>query len=428
MQNNKTNMTSSSIPTQSPPSAFQTFRRCKKRKDQDGNVSPSSSSGHIKKKDVSQLLFSPLVMKPKAPLASSNTKKNKRRKKTATIVDQNQHGNTLESTDVMLPAKPAPVIRGAASRHLQNVLQVAKARFLSHESSSTKHLEFQDHDDLGITHVGIAETRGTRAYMEDRYQIVAKFLPSASKSYYCGIFDGHNGSLASEYAATRFHDIFMRVSGPDLDLEAQILQACAELEDEIMKVTYEQGHNDGTTALMTFVVEDQLYIANLGDCRAVLSRKNSPSVVRLSEDHKPNLESERVRVESLGGKVMFSGCWRVAHDELPIRLAISRSFGDHQLKFNLPESCTGPLVSAVPEITRFNLTPEDEFIILATDGLWDRVQDEEAVAIVRKHFEANEDGEGNYERAIKSAANELIELALNRRSFDNITVLIMTLN
>ncbi len=89
----------------------------------------------------------------------------------------------------------------------------------------------------------------------------------------------------------------------------------------------------------------------------------------MSEDHKPNRPDERQRIESAGGVVVWAGTWRVGGV-----LAVSRAFGDRMLK---------KYVVAIPDIKEEALAVHDEFIIMASDGLWDVFENQEAVDFVR---------------------------------------------
>lgn len=87
-----------------------------------------------------------------------------------------------------------------------------------------------------------------------------------------------------------------------------------------------------------------------------------PSAHALSVDHKPNSKEERQRIENAGGVVVWAGTWRVGGV-----LAVSRAFGDRPLK---------RYVIATPEIKEETLKDEDEFLILASDGLWDVISNQ----------------------------------------------------
>lgn len=79
----------------------------------------------------------------------------------------------------------------------------------------------------------------------------------------------------------------------------------------------------GTTATCAVLFPDTLVVGNVGDSRAILCCDEEGKPVQLTVDHTASLPEERARVEALGGKVVFKGCWRVGGE-----LALTRSVGD----------------------------------------------------------------------------------------------------
>jgi protein phosphatase PTC2/3 len=160
----------------------------------------------------------------------------------------------------------------------------------------------------------------------------------------------------------------------------------------------------GTTACVALLRQNQLVLANVGDSRAVLGRKmeNSWEAINLTQDQNPDLPDERQRIEEMGGFVSppqepgLSA--RVWLDEMctQIGLAMARSLGDHAVK------SIG--VIAEPVVTFRNLQPEDHFVILATDGVWEFLTSAEAVKIVSD----------NLSRGSTNACRSLIEAAATR--------------
>ena len=130
--------------------------------------------------------------------------------------------------------------------------------------------------------------------------------------------------------------------------------------------------------------------------------RNDRSALALSSDHKPNRPDERARVMAAGGQVVYAGCWRVQGD-----LAVSRAFGDAHLK---PYG-----VSSTPELSAISLTPRDAFLVLASDGLWDVVDEQQCASSVLRASDP------------LGAARSLCDLASTRGSMDNITVLVVAL-
>uniref|UniRef100_A0A7S3YEE3 PPM-type phosphatase domain-containing protein n=1 Tax=Lotharella globosa TaxID=91324 RepID=A0A7S3YEE3_9EUKA len=146
-------------------------------------------------------------------------------------------------------------------------------------------------------------------------------------------------------------------------VEAEFLKMARQNDDSAIKQLSYGGSGrtpggwiDGTTACVAVLAGRDLVIGNVGDSRAVLGREKD--CIRLSTDHKPELPKERKMIEEAGGKLVFSGCWRVDHPSLACRLACSRSIGDRKFK-------EVGVISAEPDVRTFKLTPDDRFILIA---------------------------------------------------------------
>eukprot|EP00803_Ostreobium_quekettii_P007688 evm.model.scf_240EXC.3 EVM.evm.TU.scf_240EXC.3 scf_240EXC:49940-54459(+) len=168
----------------------------------------------------------------------------------------------------------------------------------------------------------------------------------------------------------------------------------------------------GTTAVIALVCETHICVANCGDSRAVLSR--GKNAFRMTRDHKPGVEDETERIRAAGGAVLDYGGKRVMG-----LLAVSRALGDHYLR--------NAGVIADPEVTVIGRSPEDEFLVLATDGLWDALSDSEACDMTRKYLEEAPAAGKSPEKAAEEAAQALVDAALDRGSKDNTTVTIVDL-
>ena len=186
----------------------------------------------------------------------------------------------------------------------------------------------------------------------------------------------------------------------------------------------------GTTAVVMLLCNDILYVSNVGDSRAVLgeiNNNNKINFMNLTTDHKPDKPSERQRIESFGGHVSdppipghTARAWS-CKERIGLGLAMSRSIGDFALK------SSG--VIALPEITMHPIAKnhnQQQFIILASDGVWDFVSSQEAVNAVGKIM--NDGGTAN------DACKELTRISVNRWKEksedyrDDITVIVVKLN
>eukprot|EP00270_Netrium_digitus_P004865 TRINITY_DN16272_c0_g1_i1.p1 TRINITY_DN16272_c0_g1~~TRINITY_DN16272_c0_g1_i1.p1 ORF type:complete len:313 (-),score=67.14 TRINITY_DN16272_c0_g1_i1:357-1295(-) len=248
----------------------------------------------------------------------------------------------------------------------------------------------------GTFSFGFSQLRGKRMSMEDFHDAKVERVGNQIVGLF-GVFDGHGGSRAAEYV--KAHLFQNLVSHPQFgtDMKAAISETFRKTDSDFLQTDNGQNRDAGSTASTAVIVGRHLLVANVGDSRAVICRGGQASA--LSKDHKPNRSDERERIEQAGGSVMWAGTWRVGGV-----LAVSRAFGDKLLK---------RFVVAEPEIQEVTISPEDEFLVLASDGLWDVVKDQDAVAMIR----GLEDAE--------AAAKSLSEEAYKRGSADNITCVVI---
>lgn len=217
------------------------------------------------------------------------------------------------------------------------------------------------------------------------------------------VFDGHGGVDAAS---------FIRNNILKFIVEDSHFPTCMEkaIKDAFLKADYafaDAGSLDissGTTALTALIFGRSMIIANAGDCRAVLGRRGR--AIEMSNDHKPNCTSEKLRIEKLGG-VIYDGY-------LNGQLSVARALGDWHMKG--PKGSPCPL-SAEPELKETQLTEEDEFLIMGCDGLWDVMSSQCAVSIVRKELMLHNDPE--------RCSRELVREALKRNTCDNLTVIVV---
>ncbi|KAK4284083.1 hypothetical protein QN277_000960 [Acacia crassicarpa] len=242
---------------------------------------------------------------------------------------------------------------------------------------------------------GYSSFKGKRTSMEDFYETRISEVDGQMVAFFA-VFDGHGGSQTAEYLKK---NLFKNISShPDFikDTKTAIVEAFKQTDVDYLKEEKGYHRDAGSTASTAVLVGDRLVVANVGDSRVVASRAGS--AVPLSIDHKPDRSDERKRIEQAGGFVIWAGTWRVGGV-----LAVSRAFGDKLLK---------PYVVADPEIQEEEIDGVD-FIIIASDGLWNVISNKEAVSLVQNITDAEE------------ASRELIKEAYTRGSSDNITCVVV---
>ncbi|KAH7671712.1 protein phosphatase 1L protein [Dioscorea alata] len=245
---------------------------------------------------------------------------------------------------------------------------------------------------------GYASSAGKRSSMEDFYETRIDGIDGELVGLF-GVFDGHGGVRAAEYVKQNLFSNLIKHPKFITDTKSAIADAYNHTDSEFLKSENNQNQNRdaGSTASTAILVGDRLLVANVGDSRVVISRGGT--AIAVSRDHKPDQTEERQRIEDAGGFVMWAGTWRVGGV-----LAVSRAFGDRLLK---------QFVVADPDIQEEVIDGSLEFLILASDGLWDVVTNEEAVAMVKPI----EDPE--------QAARTLMQEAYQRGSADNITCVVV---
>ncbi|THV05055.1 protein serine/threonine phosphatase 2C [Dendrothele bispora CBS 962.96] len=288
--------------------------------------------------------------------------------------------------------------------------------------------------------IGVHEAQGERPTMEDTHAFIVDF-DSVEGQLYAGVYDGHGNRNVSQWLGNHFHEHFLECihDNPDLSAISVLNETFTKVDNtlKLLSETTEDLSDAGSTAVVAFLrLEDQdgsqtsftmsdsrgtngaaksklkapssdarrvLYVANAGDARGVLSRKGT--AVRLTKDHKPTDENERERICDAGGIVIRGRVFGT--------LAVSRSLGDHLSYDGLHLK---DFVIGIPHTSKTVLNDGDEYCIMACDGLWDVISDQEAVDLIR-----------NIPNAQK-ASEKLVEYALKndrQKTQDNVTVMVI---
>jgi len=306
-----------------------------------------------------------------------------------------------------------------------------------------KEKELESGEGNGLRYA-LCSMQGWRVEMEDAHAIKIELDPSMKNCSYFAVFDGHAGDFVSKYSSEHLIDTILELwaasSGKSSQCSAEkkdndgnsaensiklnSLTDSAEVELFRQKVTegflkidskmrelpkFLSGEErSGTTAVASFVTPNKIIFANCGDSRALLCR--SKEVLFATHDHKPYNEEERKRIENAGGTVLIQ---RVNGS-----LAVSRALGDYDYKNVTGLSPTEQLVSAEPDLTIIDRTDQDEFLILACDGVWDVMSNEEVVSYIHSRLVVHAN--------LQKICEELLETCLAKGSRDNMSVILIT--
>ncbi|KAI9920054.1 hypothetical protein PsorP6_015591 [Peronosclerospora sorghi] len=326
-----------------------------------------------------------------------------------------------------------------ASYHEPYRLEIGDDLLVAQTCLTVHRFDFGAHADMGA-----------RKHMEDAHTIVQDLcIESLSRlgfhpQSFFAVYDGHGGDEASSFLADVLHHNVIQAFDMNTsewqhwrheeDVDArhamitQRLTTAFERTDAAFLAESDRPQA-GSTATTVLVAGHTLFVANVGDSRTVLSRAGLAE--RLSHDHKPSRADEAQRIRDTGGFVI--------HGRIMGELAVSRAFGDAPFKAfegtdrstdtthdgdesgrprseydsqELPvdpnEMLKGPLVIPTPEVTVTELTDDCEFVLLASDGLYDVLKDQEAVDFLRHKMQQL----GDVQRAVE-------------RSTDNVTCVVV---
>lgn len=244
---------------------------------------------------------------------------------------------------------------------------------------------------------GFSLVKGKANHPMEDYR-VAKFVQIEEHELgLFAIYDGHLGDRVPLYLQKHLFSNILKEEEFWVDPGGSISKAYEKTDQAILANSSNLGRGGSTAVTAILINGRRLWIANVGDSRAVLSKGGQ--AIQMTTDHEPN--TERGSIENRGGFVsnMPGDVPRVNG-----QLAVSRAFGDKSLKSHLRSD---------PDIQDTTLDFNTEILILASDGLWKVMNNQEAVDIVRRIKDP------------EKAAKQLTAEALRRDSKDDISCVVV---
>ncbi|KFM77742.1 Protein phosphatase 1B, partial [Stegodyphus mimosarum] len=275
---------------------------------------------------------------------------------------------------------------------------------------------------------GLSSMQGWRIEMEDAHCALVG-LPQGLKDWsFFAVFDGHAGARVSAHCAENLLDTIIQsedfrnntnancnsqVTIEDVErVKRGIRDGFLQLDERMRKIPEIASGEDksGSTAVCTLISSTHFYFANCGDSRAVLSRNKRAFFI--TEDHKPINPAEKERIQKAGGSVMIQ---RVNGS-----LAVSRALGDYEYKQVEGKGPCEQLVSPEPEVDVLERDNElDEFLVLACDGVWDVMTNDEICDHIRYMMQVTTD--------LEYICNCVIDACLCKGSKDNMSIVLVAL-
>ena len=213
--------------------------------------------------------------------------------------------------------------------------------------------------------------------MEDAH--CAELDVDGTSASFFGVYDGHGGSTVAQYTGqTLHHRVIESAHYKENEYAKALVDAYMKLDVELLQDQNFAYDPSGCTAVTALVTPDQksIFVANAGDSRAVISIAGQSKA--LSYDHKPVDPKENQRIVNAGGFVEFG---RVNGN-----LALSRAIGDFEFKQNSNLPPEQQAVTCDPDVIEHTVTQEDEFFVLACDGIWDCMTNQQVVNYIRQHL------------------------------------------
>ena len=303
-------------------------------------------------------------------------------------------------------------------------------------------------------------------YNEDRVSVCSLIKkPSNSKlktwpkiSYFA-IFDGHGGEECSEFLKNNYLNYLVENPNFPFDIKLSMIETFQKVEEDFFKLKctdkLENSDKSGSCALVAIIFDNKIYIANIGDSRAIMSLSGGTKVKQLTADHKPDNIKEFERAIKNGSKIYLDDNDDPNRDEsklefikdklelekmkeiklnsteekifrvFPSDLAVMRTIGDIKAKRKEFGGNPGTIIN-IPEVFTFDINSSDDFIVMGCDGIFDDLSNQEIINAAWLVFK-NRANEKNYDihELSQEACDLVIKFALEKQTTDNLSCIII---
>ena len=307
-----------------------------------------------------------------------------------------------------------------------------------------------------------------KEYNEDRVSVCSLVKKPASskmktwpKISYFAIFDGHGGEECAEFLKNNYLNYLVENSNFPFDIKLSMAETFQKIEEDFFKLkcsdNLEESDKSGSCALVSLIFDNKIYIANIGDSRAIMSIGGGTKVRQLTIDHKPDNIKEFERAIKNGSKIYLDDTDDPEIDasktdfikdiaELekmkevkensteekifrvyPSDLAVMRTIGDIKAKKKEFGGIPGTVIN-IPEIFVFDINSNDDFIVMGCDGIFDDLSNQEIINAAWMIFK-NRANEKNYDihELSQEACDIVMKFGLEKQTTDNLSCIIIGL-
>ena len=308
--------------------------------------------------------------------------------------------NIISTNFELIAPKKEPDTKIPLNRKSYHNMQIQSTFFTYNgelRSNSKSEEYFRQTNTAPVKSYGYYQNQGRRHYMEDEGKVIENVNGDPNNILFC-LFDGHGGGQVSKFLQNNFGHYMKKILHSD-DYNLAFINLFNQIDKDIKKLNCPSV---GSTATIVFIEQQEdkrfLYCANIGDSRCVLVKKNK--VVRLSYDHRVADQNEKNRIISNGGIIVNGRVYGI--------LMLSRSFGDFLTKDY------GVIVT--PYVTKTELTEDDLYCVIASDGVWDVIKDNDRSILPKMGLETGE------------LSKRIVLESLRRKSKDNLSCFVVKLN
>jgi protein phosphatase 2C family protein 2/3 len=300
---------------------------------------------------------------------------------------------------------------------------------------------------------------------EDKIIVINQIKKPASskmktwpKISYFGIFDGHGGEGCSEFLKNNLLNYLIDNKNFPFDIKTSLTESFEKAEEEFFKLKcsgdIEHCDKSGSCALVSILFDNKIYIANLGDSRAIMSMSSGTKVKQLTNDHKPDNPKEFERVIKNGSKIYIddnddphrdpskltfikdkaelekSKSNNKSNEEMifrvyPSDLAVTKSIGDIKAKKKEFGGKQGSIINK-PDIFIHDINSTDDFLVMGCDGIFDDLSNQEVSDAAWFVFK-NLSKEKNYDihELSQDACDLIMKFALEKQTSDNLSCIVI---